>query len=57
MRTLLVSTSALTLTGCSEFLNGAANLAEKSHGVTWPGAFLVVGVCASLAYVTGKFFS
>lgn len=57
MKTLLVSTSALALTGCEGFLNGAANLAKESHGISWPGSFLVVGVCASLAYVLGKFFS
>lgn len=56
MKTLAV-VSALSLTGCSDFLNSAANLADKSHGVTWPGAFLVVGVCASLAYMLRGFFS
>lgn len=54
MKTFCASVSALVLTGCTEWLNGAANLAAKSQGTTWPAAFLVVGVCASLAYVLGR---
>jgi hypothetical protein len=45
-----------SITGCSEWMRGAADLAQASHGITWPGAFLVVGVCASLAWVLGKLF-
>lgn len=47
----------MALSGCSEWLNGAANLADKTRGISWPGAFVVVGVVACLAYVLGKLLS
>jgi hypothetical protein len=50
MKKLLVCVSALLLTGCSEWLEGAAKLTAATAGVTWPGAFLVVGVCLALAW-------
>jgi hypothetical protein len=48
--------SVLSLTGCTEWLEGAAHLAKESSGISWPGAFLVVGVCAALAWTLGKVF-
>lgn len=50
MKTVTV-VSALALTGCTSWLEGAAKLTSATAGVTWPGAFTVVGVCAALAYV------
>lgn len=49
MKAVAISVSALALTGCTDWLEGAAKLTAASHDVTRPGAFLVVGVCASLA--------
>ena len=56
MKTLCMA-SAVALISCESFVNSVANLAEKSHGATWPGAFLVVGVCASIAWIVGKLVS
>ena len=56
MKAIAISVLSLALTGCTDWLEGAAKLTAASHDVTWPGAILVVGVCASLAWVLGKVF-
>ncbi len=56
MKAIAISVSAPALTGCTEWLEGAAKLTSARANVTWPGSFLVVGVCASLAWVLVKLF-
>ena len=56
MKTSAVLVALIATTGCGGTISAMADLARASSGISWPGAFVCVGVIASLCYAVGQVF-